>query len=82
MSELFHKQVNAQKQKNFWGSHKPTKKCAMKMKKQTNKKRWHAHKNGRKHFIRRIQKTGENDFGKLQVNNSGHNEGTICLVNG
>ena len=35
MSELFDKQVNAQKEslkKNFRGSRKPTKKCAMKMK--------------------------------------------------
>ena len=53
-------------------------KCAMKMK-QRNKKN-NAHKNvidGGKHFIRCIQKTGENDFDELQVNNSGHNEGTI-----
>ena len=62
---------------------KPTKKCAMKMK-ETRKKR-RAHKNdfdGRKPFIRRTQRTGENDLNKLQVNDSGHNEGTICLVNG
>ena len=26
-------------------------------------------------------KTGENDLDKLHVNDSGHNEGTICLVN-
>ena len=35
MSELFDKQVNAQKEslkKNFRGSRKPMKKCAMKMK--------------------------------------------------
>ena len=35
MSELLNKQVNAQKEKIFRGSrssHKPTKKCAMKMK--------------------------------------------------
>ena len=43
------------------------------------------HKNvidGRKHFIRRLRKTGENDWDKLRDNVSGHNEGTICLVNG
>ena len=28
-----------------------------------------------------MQKTGENVLDKLQVNNYGHNEGTICLVN-
>ena len=35
MSELFDKEVNAQKEslkKYFWGSHKPTKKCVMKIK--------------------------------------------------
>ena len=64
----------------------PTKKCAMKMKetkKQEKKRR--ARKNvfgGRKPFIRRTQRTGENDLHKLRVNDSGHNEGTICLVNG
>ena len=36
MSELFDKQVNAQKEKGFRGSRKPTKKCGMEMK-QTNK---------------------------------------------
>ena len=35
---------------------------------------------GREYFIKCIQKTGENNFDKLWVNNSGHNEGTICLV--
>ena len=66
----------------------PTKKCAMKMKetnKQRNKKKQRTRKNvfgGRKPFIRRTQRTGENDLHKLRVNDSGHNEGTICLVNG
>ena len=34
--------------------------------------------------IGRIQKTGENEnnLEKLRVNDSGHNEGTICLVDG
>ena len=31
-TELFDKQVNAQKKKNFRGSHKLMKKCVMKMK--------------------------------------------------
>ena len=44
MSELFEKQVNAQKEINFWvyvaiGSRKPTKTCAMKMKETKKKKR-------------------------------------------
>ena len=65
----------------------PTKKCAMKMNetnKQTRKKQ-RARKNvfgGRKPFIRRTQRTGENDLHNLRVNDSGHNEGIICLVNG
>ena len=28
------------------------------------------------------KKTGENDLHKLRVNDYGHYEGTICLVNG
>ena len=41
MSELFDIQVNAQKEKNFWGSHKlpqARKKCVMKMKETKKKK--------------------------------------------
>ena len=29
-----------------------------------------------------IQKTGENDLHKLQVNDQGYNEGTICVIYG
>ena len=84
MSELFDKEVNAQKEslKKTSGVHAssrmPTKKCAMKMKQRRSKRR--ARKNvfgGRKPFIRRTQRTGENDLNKLRVNDSGHNEGTI-----
>ena len=42
-----------------------------------------AHKNvidGRKPFIRRTQRTGKNDLNEHRVNDSGHNEGTICLL--
>ena len=66
MSELFHKEVNAQKEKTSGfhaSSRKPTKKCAMKMK-QRNKKKRRARKNvidGRGHFIGCLRKTGEND---------------------
>ena len=95
MSELFDKEVKAQKEslKKTSGVHAssrmPTKKCAMKMK-ETNKqrkkqeKKRRARKNvfvGRKPFIRRTQRTGENDLHNLRVNDSGHNEGTTCLVN-
>ena len=71
MGELFDKEVNAQKEslEKTSGVHassprKPTKKCAMKMK-ETNKeirKKRRARKNvidGRKHYIGRLQKTGE-----------------------
>ena len=37
---------------------------------------------GRKPFIRRTQRTGENDLNKRRVSDSGHNKGTICLLNG
>ena len=61
------------------------KKCAMKMKQIKGKKR-RACKNvlmeESTSYIECIQKTGENNFDKLCVNDSGHNEGTICLVNG
>ena len=65
----------------------PTKKCAMKMK-QRNKEEVNDARvkmflvEGSPAFIRRTQRTGENDLNKLRVNDSGHNEGTICLVNG
>ena len=58
MSELFDKEVNAQKEslkktfRVYTSSHKPTKKCVMKMKP---RKKQHTHKNvidGRKPFIR------------------------------
>ena len=33
-------------------------------------------------YVRCIQKAGENDLHELQIYDSGHNESTICLVNG
>ena len=85
MSELFDKQVDAQKEINFWGSHKPTKKCDENETKKQRRKKRRVCKNvidGKKHFIGRLQKTGENNWDKLWVNNCGHNEGIICLVSG
>ena len=89
MSELFDKEVNAQKEslkKYFRGSRKllqaHEKVCD---EKETKKKKRRARKKvfgGRKPFIRRAQRTGENDLDKLRANDSGYNEGTICLVNG
>ena len=98
MSELFDKEVNAQKEslkKYFRGSRKlpqahekvcdenETKKQRKKQRNKEKKRR--ARKKvygGRKPFIRRAQRTGENDLDKLRANDSGYNEGTICLVNG
>ena len=78
MSELFDKQVNAQKEnlKNTFRVHassrKPTKKCAMKMKVELEKKR-RARKNiidGRGEFIRRLWKGHVMDSNEPQVNDS------------
>ena len=78
MSELFDKEVNAQKEslkKYFRGSRKlpqaHEKVCDV-----TNKeKKRRARKKvfgGRKPFIRRAQRTGENDLDKLRANDSGY----------
>ena len=87
MSYLTKKWMHKKSLKKTSGVHAssrmPMKKCAMKMK-ETNKKN-DARKNvfgGRKPFIRCTQRTGENDLNMLWVNDSGHIEGTICLVNG
>ena len=78
MSELFNKEENAQKEslkdtsRVHTSSHKPTKKYAMKIK-ETKKKQQANVIDGRKPFIRHIQRTGENDLNELRVNNSGHN---------
>ena len=93
MSELFDKEVNAQKEslkKYFRGSRKLPKAHEKvcdenETNKETKKKKRRARKKvfgGRKPFIRRAQRTGENDLDKLRANDSGYNEGTICLVNG
>ena len=90
MSEVFDKELNAQKGvwKNFPGfTQAPAslqKSVRWKWKKQTKKKR-RVRKNvidGRKDFIGCIRKTNENNWNKLRVNDSGYNEGTICLLNG
>ena len=87
MNELVDKQVNVQKEslKKLPGftqnSHKPTKKCAMKMK-ETKKKNDRRLKYFccRKEFIRRVRKIRVMDIKRLQVNDSSYIEGTI-LVN-
>ena len=64
-------------------SHKPTKKCAMKMKvlKRNKRRVPKIFFDGRKEFIRHVQKTRVMDIKRLQVNDSSYIEGTICLVN-
>ena len=82
MSDLFDKQVDAQKEKTF-GVHtrKAHEKCMMKMKLRNKQEKNDVHIkmlnviDKRKHFVGRIRKTGK-------INNFEHNEGTICLVNG
>ena len=79
MSELFDKEVNAQKEKTsrvHTSSHKPTKKCAMKMK-ERRKNDTH---------VKMLLMEGSplkgthKELGK--ISDSGHNESTICLLNG
>ena len=73
MSELFDKQVNAQKEKNFRGSHKlpqAHKKCAMEIKQEKRRMPKINLMEGRKEFIRCVQKARVMDVQRLQVNNS------------
>ena len=87
MSELLDKQVNAQKEKIFWSSHRlpqAHEKVCDENESRIRKKR-HARKNvihGRKPFITPKQKTGGNDLHELLGNDCGYNEGTICVANG
>ena len=88
MSELLDKQVNAQKEKIFQGSHKlpqaHEKVCDENESRIRRKKRCVRKSiiHGRKPFITPRQKTGENDLHELLGNDCGYNEGTICVVNG
>ena len=86
MSELLDKQVNAQKQKLFWGSCKlPQAHEKSVQRNETNMKKRCVRKNvihGRKLFITPKQKTSKNDLHELLGNDCGYNEGTICVVNG
>ena len=76
MSELFDIQVNVQKEKNFQGSRKllqAHEKACDENERKTKKKKQRTRKNvidGRKPFIRRIRRTGENDLNELRVNDS------------
>ena len=65
-------------------SHKPTKKCAIKMKQRNTveEKNDVCIKMLLMEGSRRTQRTGENNLNERRVSNSEHNEGTICLLNG
>ena len=89
MSELLYKQVNAQTEKSFRGSHKlpqaHKKVCDENKTKKETRKKQHVCKNvihERKPFITPKQKTSENDLHELLGNNCGYKEGTVCVVNG
>ena len=79
MSELFDNQVNVQKQENFRvhaSSRKPIKKYVIKMK-ETRKNNVCV-----KMLLMEGKQSCENDFDEPRINDSGHNDGTICLVSG
>ena len=86
MSELFDKEVNAQKEslkKYCQGSRKLPQTHEKVCDENETKKKGRARKNvidGRKHFIGGLRKTDENDLDKLRVNDSRHNEGTTAEV--
>ena len=83
MSELLDKQVNAQKEINFWGSRKlpqAHEKVCDENERKRRKKR-HVRKNyihGRKPFIILILRNCESDLHEPQGNDYEYNEGTIC----
>ena len=88
MSELLHKQLNAQKESlknNFRGSHKlPQAHEKVCDENESRGKKRRAPKlffDGRREFIRCVRKTCVMDIKRLQVNDSSYIEGTICLVN-
>ena len=81
MSELLDKQVNAQKEKIFWGSHKLPQAHEKVCDENERRKKRHAHKNdihGRKPFITLILRNCESDLHEPQGNDYEYNEGTIC----
>ena len=86
MSELFDKQVNAQKEsskKVFQGARKLPQ-AHEKVCDENERKKMIGTKNifgGRKEFIRRVWKTRLMDIKRLQLNDSSYIEGTICLIN-
>ena len=84
MSELFDKQVNAQKEKTseaHVSSRKPTKKVCDENESRKKRQAPKIFFDGRKEFIRCVRKTGIMDIKRLQVTDSPYIEGTICLVN-
>ena len=86
MSELLDKQVNAQKEKIFWGSSKlpqaHEKVCDESRIIRIRKNDTRVKMLFMEAYIRFKQKTGENNLHELLGNDYGYNEGTICVVNG
>ena len=77
--------VQKERLKKLPSSHKPTKKCGMKMKEEDEERKNDYRVNfcgESKDFVRLYQKTGWIDFDELQVIDSSNNEGTNSLVNG
>ena len=82
MSELLDKQVNAQKEKIFWGSGKlPQAHEKVCDENERRRKKRHTRKNdihGRKPFITLILRNFEGDLHEPLGNDYEYNEGTIC----
>ena len=82
MSELLDKQVNAQKEKIFWGSRKlPQAHEKVCDENERRRKKRHVRKNnihGRKPFITLILRNCESNLHEPQGNDYEYNEGTIC----
>ena len=57
-------------------------KCAMKIEERKKKRPRKNFFDDRKDFVWLLQKLDVTDINELQVNNSSHTKGTICLVNG
>ena len=66
---------------NYGGSRKPEK-CPMKTKERKKRQPRKNFFDDRRDFVWLLQKLDITDVDELQVNNSSHTKGTICLVNG
>ena len=66
------------------GGHASPRKCTMKIKEKREEKNDDCVKNfdDRKNFVWLLQTLDFTNVDELQINNSSHTKGTICLVNG